>query len=57
MTKESIEGLATLLREASETNGQPIYLIADEPYRELVYGDVDVPYLPHFYKEIGRAHV
>ena len=49
MTKESIEGLAALLSEASKENGQPIYLIADEPYRELVYGDVEVPYLPHFY--------
>jgi aspartate aminotransferase len=49
MTKESIQGLAALLTEASEANGQPIYLIADEPYRELVYGDVEVPYLPHFY--------
>ena len=49
MTKESIEGLAALLSEASKENGQPIYLIADEPYRELVYGDIEVPYLPHFY--------
>ena len=49
MTKESIEGLAQLLREASQKNGNPIYLIADEPYRELVYGDVEVPYLPHYY--------
>ena len=49
MTKESIQALAALLTEASQKNGQPIYLIADEPYRELVYGDVQVPYLPHFY--------
>ncbi|MBO5931080.1 MAG: pyridoxal phosphate-dependent aminotransferase, partial [Clostridia bacterium] len=50
MTEESIKGLAAILTEASEKNGQPIYLIADEPYRELVYGDVRVPYLPNFYK-------
>ncbi|MBQ4273429.1 MAG: aminotransferase class I/II-fold pyridoxal phosphate-dependent enzyme, partial [Clostridia bacterium] len=31
MTKESIEGLSALLSEASKENGQPIYLIADEP--------------------------
>ena len=49
MTKESIEGLSALLTEASKENGQPIYLIADEPYRELVYGDTEVPYLPHYY--------
>ena len=49
MTRESIEGLAALLKEASDTYGAPIYLLADEPYRELVYGDVNVPYLPDFY--------
>lgn len=49
MTRESIEGLAALLKEASDTYGAPIYLLADEPYRELVYGDVSVPYLPDFY--------
>ena len=49
MTKESIKGLSALLTEASKENGHPIYLIADEPYRELIYGEVEVPYLPHFY--------
>ncbi|MBQ9797021.1 MAG: pyridoxal phosphate-dependent aminotransferase [Clostridia bacterium] len=50
LTRESIEGIAKVLEEASAANGAPIYLIADEPYRELVYGDVEVPYLPHFYR-------
>ncbi len=50
LTRESIEGLAAVLEEASKQNDAPIYLIADEPYRELVYGDVEVPYLPHFYR-------
>ena len=50
LTRESIEGLASVLEEASAVNGAPIYLIADEPYRELVYGGVEVPYLPHFYR-------
>ncbi|MBE6588852.1 MAG: pyridoxal phosphate-dependent aminotransferase [Ruminococcaceae bacterium] len=49
LTRESIECLAALLTRKSETYGNPIYLIADEPYRELVYGDVEVPYLPSFY--------
>ena len=49
LTRESIESLASLLAERSKTYGNPIYLIADEPYRELVYGDVEVPYLPSFY--------
>ena len=49
LTRESIEALSALLRERSAAYGTPIYLIADEPYRELVYGDVEVPYLPAFY--------
>ncbi len=48
--KEDIEALASLLREKSAEYGRPIYLIADEPYRELVYGDVEVPYIPCHYE-------
>ena len=44
------EELANLLRERSRAYGAPIYLIADEPYRELVYGDVQVPYLTNLYE-------
>lgn len=47
--REVIERLATLLRERSAEYGHPIYIIADEPYRELVWGDVEVPYVPCFY--------
>ena len=47
--KESIAALADLLRKKSEEYGKPIYLIADEPYRELVYAGVDVPYLMNYY--------
>ena len=42
--------LAAFLEEKSADYGHPIYLIADEPYRELVYGDVEVPYLTKYYK-------
>ena len=49
MTRESIERLSSLLSAAQEKYGAPIYLIADEPYRELVYGGVEVPYLPAYY--------
>lgn len=41
--------LANLLREASERNGRTIYLIADEPYREIVYGGAEVPWIPSIY--------
>ena len=50
-TEESIKALAALLKKASAQYGNPIYLIADEPYRELVFGDVLVPYLPNYYDD------
>ena len=43
-----ITELASLLNKKSEELGRAIYIIADEPYRELTYGD-DVPYIPNFY--------
>lgn len=49
MNKKSIETLAAILNAKSAEYGRPIYLIADEPYRELVYGDAEVPYLPAYY--------
>ena len=49
VTEENIKALAALLKDASDQNGEPVYLIADEPYRELVYGDVFVPFLPNYY--------
>ena len=50
LTRESIETLAAVLKEKSEEFAHPIYLIADEPYRELVYGETEVPYIPLYYK-------
>lgn len=47
--KADIEKLALLLSEKSKQIGRPIYILADEPYRELVYGDTQVPYIPAFY--------
>ena len=47
---ESIKALCLLLEEKQKEYGHPIYLIADEPYRELVYGNVKVPYLTKYYK-------
>lgn len=49
MTRESAEGLAALLSKKEKEYGNAIWLIADEPYRELVYGDAAVPYLPALY--------
>ncbi|MCD8376395.1 MAG: pyridoxal phosphate-dependent aminotransferase, partial [Oscillospiraceae bacterium] len=49
-SKETARQLADLLETKSAEFGHPIYLIADEPYREIVFDGVQVPYLPHFYK-------
>lgn len=49
-TEETLVKLAALLTEKSAEYGHPIYIIADEPYRELVYGDVKVPFIPQLYK-------
>ena len=38
-----------MLREKQARYGHPIYIMADEPYRELVYGGVEVPFLPALY--------
>ncbi len=46
---DCIRRLATLLTEKSEQYGRQIAIIADEPYRELVYGGVEVPYIPCYY--------
>ena len=48
-SKETITALCKVLKEKEEEYGHPIYLIADEPYRELVFGDVTVPYLMNYY--------
>lgn len=49
-TEENIRKLAAFLETKEKEYGHPIYLIADEPYRELVYGDVEVPYLTKYYR-------
>ena len=48
-SEETIKALCELLERKSAELGRPIYLIADEPYRELVYSGVTVPYLMNYY--------
>ena len=50
LNEESVRTLACVLTEKSAEYGHPIYLISDEPYRELVYDDTPVPYLPLYYR-------
>ena len=37
------------MKSASEKIGREIFIIADEPYRELVYDDITVPFIPNYY--------
>ena len=48
-TAETLTRLAALLETKSAEYGHPIYIVADEPYRELVYDGVEVPYIPAIY--------
>ena len=47
-TRKTLETLGALLTQKSREYGHPIYLISDEPYRELAYG-VEVPFVPLIY--------
>lgn len=46
--REVLERLANCLDEVNRTREQPIFIISDEPYRELTYG-AEVPWLPEIY--------
>ena len=48
-SEETIKAVCAVLEKKQKEYGHPIYLIADEPYRELVFGDVSVPYLMNYY--------
>lgn len=48
-SEETIIALADILRKKQEEFHTDIYLISDEPYRELVYTDAKVPYLTKYY--------
>lgn len=49
-SEETIKKLATLLEKKQEEYGIQIFLIADEPYREIVYDGVEVPFVTKYYK-------
>ena len=47
-TENTLWALGILLTRKSAEYGHPIYIVSDEPYRELAYG-VEVPFLPNIY--------
>ncbi len=50
-SRQTLEKLASVLTAKSQEYGHPIYLISDEPYREIVFQGFEVPWVPHIYKD------
>ena len=50
-SKATLERLAALLRRKSKELSHPIYLVSDEPYRELYYGGEPLPFTAGFYED------
>ena len=50
-SEETIKKLAMLLEEKEKQFGKTIYLITDEPYREIVYDGIQVPYVTKYYAD------
>ena len=48
-SEETLKKLASILTKHEDKNGSPIFLISDEPYRELAYDGKTVPWVPDFY--------
>lgn len=49
-SEETIQRLSAILEKKQKEYGTDIYLISDEPYRELAYDGVEVPYLTKYYR-------
>ena len=47
---KTLERLAAILNDAEKKYGHPVYLITDEPYREILFDGADAPYVSSFYK-------
>ena len=50
-SRQTLEQLAAALEKKEAEYGHPIYLISDEPYREIAFAGVEVPWIPHIYKD------
>ncbi|SHI44623.1 pyridoxal phosphate-dependent aminotransferase [Clostridium intestinale] len=57
-SEEVIKSLANILNKKQKEFNSSIYLISDEPYREIVYDDIKVPYLLSYYNNsiIGYSY-
>ena len=54
--EKAVRNIAAVLEEAEKKYGHAIYLITDEPYRELVYDGVEVPFICGMYKNSMMAY-
>lgn len=50
-SEETIQKLSAVLEKKEQEYGHTIYLISDEPYREIVYDGLEVPYVTKYYKD------
>ena len=48
-SKASLTKLSNLLKEKEKEYNHPIYIIADEPYREIAYDNIEVPHIPNLF--------
>lgn len=50
-SESTIKEISKILKEKEQEFGKQIFLISDEPYRELVYDNKEVPYITKYYKD------
>jgi len=50
-SRETLERLSAILSAKEKEFGHPIYLISDEPYREIVFAGFQAPWIPHIYQD------
>lgn len=55
-SEETIKGIADILKKKQKELNRTIFIIADEPYRELAYDGVEVPYITKYYENTIVAY-
>lgn len=55
-SEETIKGIANILKKKQKELNRAIFIIADEPYRELAYDGVEVPYITKYYENTIVAY-
>ena len=50
-SEETIKELAAILKKKEQEYGHPVFIISDEPYREIAFDGLMVPYIPKYYDD------